>query len=86
VLGNLLGSGRSGGPYQDDRTSAAALLGSDKALSPDRVGDRVVHAIRNSEFFIFTHSEPREWVSRRHQRIMAGFDALDRYQKQEKLA
>lgn len=77
---------RFGGPYQDDRTPAATLLGNDTALSPDKVGDRLVHAIRHGEFFIFTHSEPREWVSRRHQRIMAGFDALDRYRKQEKPA
>ena len=46
------------------------------------VGDPVVHAIRNREFFIFTHGVMRAGLQRRHERIMAAFDDLERYQAQ----
>ena len=74
---------RFGGPYDEPgRAAAAALLGGDSALPPEAVGERVVHAIHHREFFIFTHAEPRQWLERRHRRIMAGFDDLERYQAQ----
>jgi len=49
------------------------------AITPDAAGDRVLHAIRHDEFFIFTHPETRQWIEARHHRIIAGFDQLDRY-------
>jgi len=41
---------------------------------PDRVGARLLDAIRAGEFFVFTHSAPRAWIERRHARIMEAFD------------
>ena len=49
------------------------------AITPDAAGARVLHAIEHDEFFVFTHPETRVWIEARHRRIMAGFDALDRY-------
>jgi NAD(P)-dependent dehydrogenase (short-subunit alcohol dehydrogenase family) len=49
------------------------------AITPDAAGARVRHAIQHDEFFVFTHPETRLWIEARHRRIMAGFDALDRY-------
>jgi len=41
---------------------------------PDRVGARLLDAIRAGEFFVFTHSAPREWIERRHARLIEAFD------------
>jgi NAD(P)-dependent dehydrogenase (short-subunit alcohol dehydrogenase family) len=49
------------------------------AITPDAAGARVLHAIRHDEFFVFTHPDTRSWIEARHERIMAGFDQLDRY-------
>jgi NAD(P)-dependent dehydrogenase (short-subunit alcohol dehydrogenase family) len=49
------------------------------AITPDAAGARVLHAIQHDEFFVFSHPETRHWIEARHRRIMAGFDALDRY-------
>ncbi len=39
---------------------------------------------RQSEFFIFTHEEPRAWIEARHQRLMDGFDSIERYNARER--
>jgi NAD(P)-dependent dehydrogenase (short-subunit alcohol dehydrogenase family) len=75
---------RFGGPFVEDRVDVAALVSDQIAWSPDEVGTRVVHAIRKSEFFIFTHGVMRAGVQRRHERIMAAFDDLERYEAQRK--
>jgi NAD(P)-dependent dehydrogenase (short-subunit alcohol dehydrogenase family) len=75
---------RFGGPFAEDRVDVAALVSDQIAWTPDEVGDRVVHAIRTSEFFIFTHGVMRAGIERRHQRIMAAFDDLARYEAQSK--
>lgn len=49
------------------------------AITRDAAGARVLHAIQHDEFFVFTHPETRLWIEARHRRVMAGFDALDRY-------
>ena len=41
---------------------------------PDRVGARVVDAIRAGEFFILAQSAPRAWIERRHARLLEAFD------------
>ena len=62
---------RFGGPYAvpgndlQDRLEAQLKGG----LDPDTVGERVVRAIREREFFVFTHMETRDWLDERHQRI-----------------
>lgn len=48
---------------------------------PDRIGARVLDAIRAGEFFIFTHPATREWVERRHARLMASFDRAAAWEK-----
>ena len=69
---------RFGGSYRsaepaEIRARAAA------GMSPDLVAERVLHAIRNDEFFVFTHPEARNLVEQRHARIIAAFDAAARY-------
>ena len=44
-------------------------------MSTDLVAERVLHAIRNDEFFVFTHPEARNLVEQRHARIIAAFYA-----------
>lgn len=75
---------RFGGPFAESRVDIASLVTDQTAWSPDEVGDRVVHAIRNGEFFIFTHGVMRAGLQRRHERVMAAFDDLERYQAQRK--
>jgi NAD(P)-dependent dehydrogenase (short-subunit alcohol dehydrogenase family) len=41
---------------------------------PDRVGARVVDAIRAGEFYVLAQSAPRTWIERRHARLMEAFD------------
>jgi NAD(P)-dependent dehydrogenase (short-subunit alcohol dehydrogenase family) len=47
---------------------------------PEAVGERVVHAILGNEFFILTHTEPRDWIEKRHRRIREAFDRAAAYQ------
>jgi len=48
---------------------------------PDRIGARVLDAIRAGEFFIFTHSATREWVEKRHARLLESFDRAVAWEK-----
>jgi NAD(P)-dependent dehydrogenase (short-subunit alcohol dehydrogenase family) len=71
---------RLGGPFTRD---ADHFMGDliREGLRPEQVGARVVQAIRDGEFYILTHSSPREWVERRFDRIMAAFDRAEAYEK-----
>ncbi len=69
---------RLGGPYQRPGADTAKAWQS-AGLSPDDVGKRVLDAVARSEFFIFTHEEPRAWIEARHARLLAGFDSIERY-------
>jgi NAD(P)-dependent dehydrogenase (short-subunit alcohol dehydrogenase family) len=71
---------RLGGPFT---RSADHFMGDliREGLHPEQVGARVVQAIRDGEFYIFTHSTPREWVERRFNRIMAAFDRAEAFEK-----
>ncbi len=73
---------RLGGPFT---RSADHFMGDliKEGLHPEQVGARVVQAIRDGEFYIFTHSTPREWVERRFQRIMAAFDRAEAFEKSQ---
>jgi NAD(P)-dependent dehydrogenase (short-subunit alcohol dehydrogenase family) len=48
---------------------------------PDRIGARVVDAIRAGELFVFTHPATREWVEQRHERLMDAFDRAAAWDK-----
>jgi NAD(P)-dependent dehydrogenase (short-subunit alcohol dehydrogenase family) len=67
---------RFGGRYDASRGS---LLQQelDRGLEPDAVGDRVVHAIRKRELYIFTHMETKDWLLARHRRIIDAFDECE---------
>ena len=73
---------RLGGPYERPDAEMAKVRHS-AGLSPDDVGRRVLDAVANGEFFIFTHEEPREWIEERHARLLAGFDSIARYNAKE---
>jgi NAD(P)-dependent dehydrogenase (short-subunit alcohol dehydrogenase family) len=74
---------RLGGPYQRAGSESAKAWQS-AGLSPDDVGKRVLDAVARSEFFIFTHEEPRAWIEARHARLLAGFDSIERYNAGER--
>ncbi len=47
-------------------------------IDPDIVGNRVLEAVRDGEFYVFTHPAMRPFVEARFQMIMAAFDAASR--------
>ena len=51
-------------------------------LKPEQVGARVVKAIQENEFYILTHSSPREWVEKRFNLIMEAFDRAEAFEKE----
>jgi len=64
---------RFGGPYA--RPQQEALRGAmGHGLQPDIVGQRVLQAIRQREFYVLTHATERAAVKARHDRIEAAFD------------
>lgn len=71
---------RLGGPYERPANHFLQDLVKD-GLSRLEVGEQVVHAIKTGEFFIFTHPEARAWIEQRHRRVMAGFDAAERWKE-----
>jgi NAD(P)-dependent dehydrogenase (short-subunit alcohol dehydrogenase family) len=73
---------RLGGPFERPGADVAKAWQA-SGLAPDEVGKRVLDAVARREFFIFTHEEPREWIEARHQRLMAGFDSIERYNARE---
>lgn len=64
---------RFGGPYESPPDNPVKNLLAE-GLPPDAVGQRVLRAIRDGEFFIFTHAEPRAWIEERHARLMTAFN------------
>lgn len=71
---------RFGGPYV--RPQQEALRGAmGHGLAPEAVGERVLHAIRNNEFYVLTHATERQAVKARHQRIEAAFDRAESWQE-----
>jgi NAD(P)-dependent dehydrogenase (short-subunit alcohol dehydrogenase family) len=74
---------RLGGPYERPGEDVAKTWQS-TGLSADDVGMRVLDAVARSEFFIFTHEEPRAWIEQRHARILEGFNSIARYNARER--
>jgi NAD(P)-dependent dehydrogenase (short-subunit alcohol dehydrogenase family) len=72
---------RLGGPFERPADHFMGELIKD-GLSPEQVGNRVVQAIHDGEFYILTHSSPREWVERRFNRILAAFDRAETFEKE----
>jgi NAD(P)-dependent dehydrogenase (short-subunit alcohol dehydrogenase family) len=69
---------RFGGPYGEPGNNPFQSE-LDEGLEPDVVGERVVRAIRNREFYVFTHMHTRDWLLARHQRIIAAFDECEKW-------
>jgi NAD(P)-dependent dehydrogenase (short-subunit alcohol dehydrogenase family) len=55
---------------------AAPGAGFTNPMPPEAVGARVLRAIRDDEFYIFTHADERAVVEARHARISAAFDRI----------
>jgi NAD(P)-dependent dehydrogenase (short-subunit alcohol dehydrogenase family) len=67
---------RFGGPYA--RPQQEAMRGAmGQSLPPDAVGQRVLQAIRDREFYVLTHAGERAAVKARHDRIEAAFDRAE---------
>ncbi|MBN4051716.1 SDR family NAD(P)-dependent oxidoreductase [Parvibaculum lavamentivorans] len=63
-------------PAEDaDMTGAAEFVLN--GLDPDRVGARVLEAVRDNELYIFTHPDMRPAVEARFSDIMAAFDRAE---------
>lgn len=72
---------RFGGPYsrpEQETLTPSGVAGA--SLEPDEVGQRVLQAIRDNEFYIFTHTGERATIAARHDRITAALDRASRYQ------
>jgi NAD(P)-dependent dehydrogenase (short-subunit alcohol dehydrogenase family) len=72
---------RLGGPFERKADHFMGELIKD-GLRPEQVGLRVVRAIENDEFYILTHTSPREWVERRFNRILSAFDQAAAFEKE----
>jgi 2-hydroxycyclohexanecarboxyl-CoA dehydrogenase len=55
-------------PTDTPRPDLSALMAS--AMSPDHVGDIVVSGVERDEFYLFTHTEHREFLERRFDAIL----------------
>lgn len=53
-----------------------------QGASPDLVARRILSAMENHEFFIFTDSSARPVIEARHRRIQQGFDRVDAFLRQ----
>lgn len=74
---------RFGGPEPGgDQTIDAVKNG----MAPDLVGRRVIAAIRDGEFYVFTHMETRAWLQARHERILSAYAATARWAAAEGLS
>jgi NAD(P)-dependent dehydrogenase (short-subunit alcohol dehydrogenase family) len=67
---------RLGGPYvrPENHFMGELIKG---GADPLAVGGRVVRAIEDDEFFIFTHPETLKWLDDRHERIRSAFARAD---------
>jgi NAD(P)-dependent dehydrogenase (short-subunit alcohol dehydrogenase family) len=63
-----------GGPVVSEIVANSAV---ENGIDPERVGRRVLEAVRAKERYIFTHPDMRGFVQARFAGIMAGFDAAD---------
>jgi hypothetical protein len=50
-------------------------------LAPEVVGQRVLQAIRQREFYVLTHAAERAAVKARHDRIEAAFNRAEIWEK-----
>ncbi len=70
---------RGEGDQAEQEARMAQILAG--ALDADVVGDMVLHAIQNDEFYIFTHPEIAEITNARYQDMQAAFARWTEYRK-----
>jgi NAD(P)-dependent dehydrogenase (short-subunit alcohol dehydrogenase family) len=68
---------RFGGSYKRPEQEAMKSAFATGALNPETVGRRVLQAIQDNEFYILTHTNEREAITKRFDRIRAAFDRAD---------
>ncbi len=66
-----------GGAYSRPRQEALKSAFASGSLDPVVVGERVLQAIKDEQFYILTHTNERKAVQARLDRIIAAFDAAD---------
>lgn len=71
----------SGTPDDEREARLASLL--DNALDPAVVGDMVLHAIINDEFYIFTHPEIQAATDQRSQEMVSAFARWRKYREEQ---
>ena len=80
---NLFTVGRNrpqsyGGAYKNiSYTAISTLL--EEGLMIERLGARIIDAVKADEFYIFSHPKNRAQVEVCHDRIIDGFENLDRW-------
>jgi NAD(P)-dependent dehydrogenase (short-subunit alcohol dehydrogenase family) len=71
---------RFGGPYmRPQQDPMRGTMG--HALPPEIVGQRVLNAIQQREFYVLTHAAERAAIKARHERIEAAFDRAEAWEK-----
>ena len=68
------GGSPAGAQSNQQREQLRAALAS--GMSPDEVGERMLRGMRNGDFYIFTHDEPKPWLEQRFGRILSAFDRV----------
>jgi NAD(P)-dependent dehydrogenase (short-subunit alcohol dehydrogenase family) len=71
---------RFGGPFVRPENHFMREILEREGMHPDLVGQRVLEAMREDEFFVFTHEAPRAWIEARHRRLMEAFDRAARFE------
>ena len=71
--------GDLGGPNLFPTTPPDTAAG----MSPDEVARRIVAGVAADQFYIFTHSETRALVEERHARLMAAYDFMERWERED---
>jgi NAD(P)-dependent dehydrogenase (short-subunit alcohol dehydrogenase family) len=68
---------RFGGSYRRPEQEALKSAFATGVLAPETVGRRVLQAIQDNEFYIFTHTNERAVIAGRFDRMRAAFDRAD---------
>lgn len=69
--------GATGSPMDDDAVKFIDAVFAAQGLAPLKVGEQVVHGIRNNRPYVFTHAGLREAMEARFQGILDSFDGSE---------
>ena len=71
--------GELGGPNEFATTPADTAAG----MTPDEVAQRVVAGVAADLFYIPTHTATRAFVQARHDKLMAGYDFMEQWERKQ---